>query len=41
MVCGRKLARQLIAEGVVADISAATVRRILRSHQLKPWRHHY
>jgi DDE superfamily endonuclease len=36
----RELARQLIAEGVVADISAATVRRILRSHKLKPWRHH-
>jgi transposase len=36
----RELARQLIAEGIVADISAATVRRILRSHKLKPWRHH-
>ena len=33
-----ELARQLIAEGIVADISAATVRRILRSHKLKPWR---
>jgi hypothetical protein len=32
--------RQLIAEGIVEDISAATVRRILASHQLKPWRHH-
>jgi DDE superfamily endonuclease len=36
----RELARQLVAEGIVADISAATVRRILRSHKLKPWRHH-
>jgi hypothetical protein len=35
-----ELARQLIAEGIVADISAATVRRILAAHQLKPWRHH-
>jgi transposase len=37
---GQELARQLIAEGVVADISAATVRRIVRSHQRKPWRCH-
>ena len=37
----QELARQLIAEGVVADISAATVRRILRSHKLKPWRCHF
>lgn len=36
----QELARQLIAEEVVEDISAATVRRILASHQLKPWRHH-
>jgi transposase len=35
-----ELARQLIAEGVVQDISAATVRRILAAHQLKPWRQH-
>ena len=35
-----ELARQLIAEGIVADISAATVRRIRAAHQLKPWRHH-
>jgi transposase len=34
------LARQLIAEGIVEDISATTVRRILAAHQLKPWRHH-
>jgi transposase len=35
-----ELARQLIAEGVVEEISAATVRRILAAHQLKPWRQH-
>jgi transposase len=35
-----ELVHQLIAEGVVKDISAATVRRILAAHQLKPWRHH-
>ena len=35
-----ELARQLLAEGVVQDISAATVRRILAAHQLKPWRQH-
>ena len=35
-----ELARQLIAEGIVAGISAATVRRILVCHHLKPWRHH-
>jgi hypothetical protein len=37
---GHELARQLIAESIVEDISAATVRRILAAHQLKPWRHH-
>jgi hypothetical protein len=37
---GAELARQLIAEGMVADISAATVRQILAAPQLKPWRHH-
>jgi transposase len=35
-----ELARQLIADRLVADISAATIRRILAAHQLKPWRHH-
>jgi transposase len=35
-----ELARQLERDGVVESISAATVRRILSSHQLKPWRHH-
>jgi DDE superfamily endonuclease len=34
------LAPQRIAEGSVEAISAATVRRILAAHQLKPWRHH-
>ncbi len=36
----RALARQLIAEGIVEEISVGAVRRILRSHQLKPWRCH-
>jgi transposase len=36
----RELGRQLVAEGVVASISADTVRRILEHHHLKPWRHH-
>jgi transposase len=35
-----ELARQLLAEGVVAGISAATVRRILACQHLQPWRHH-
>jgi transposase len=35
-----ELARQLERDGVVTSISAATVRRILSNHQLKPWRHH-
>jgi hypothetical protein len=35
-----ELARPLERDGIVAGISAATVRRILSSHQLKPWRHH-
>ena len=35
-----ELARQLVAAELVEDISVATVRRILASHQLKPWRHH-
>jgi hypothetical protein len=34
----RDLARQLMAEGRVEEISAATVRRILRSPKRKPWR---
>jgi hypothetical protein len=35
-----ELARQLVADGVVARISRETVRRILAGHALKPWRHH-
>jgi transposase len=35
-----ELARQLIADGLVADISPATIRRSLAAHQLQPWRHH-
>jgi hypothetical protein len=37
---GTELARQLIAEAIVEDFSAATVRRILAYHHLKPGRHH-
>jgi len=37
----RELARQLVAEGVVAAISAETVRRLLDRLALKPWRYHY
>lgn len=36
-----ELARQLVADGVVASISPQTVQRILAAHQLKPWRQHY
>jgi transposase len=36
----RELARQLQADGVVDSISPQSVRRILHSHRLKPWRHH-
>jgi len=35
---GAEWARALGDEGVVGAISAATVRRILASHKLKPWR---
>jgi hypothetical protein len=35
-----ELARKLKAERVVQSISADTVARNLRSHKLKPWRHH-
>jgi DDE superfamily endonuclease len=37
----RELARQLVADGVVAAISAETVRRLLARLALKPWRFHY
>jgi hypothetical protein len=33
-----EIARQLVRDGVVSSISAETVRRILVSHRLKPWR---
>ena len=36
----RELARQLIADAVIASISPQTVGRILNSHRLKPWRKH-
>jgi len=35
-----ELARKLKADGIVQSISPETVGRILRSHKLKPWRHH-
>src|SRR5687768_16410784 len=35
-----ELARALVDEGIVPAISAETVRRILDSHKLKPWRNH-
>jgi len=35
-----ELARRLKADGMVSHISADTIERILRSHKLKPWRHH-
>jgi transposase len=34
------LARQLTSEGIVPTMSFETVRRILQSHKLKPWRSH-
>lgn len=36
-----ELARQLISDGIVDNISPETVRSILKSHKLKPWRYHY
>jgi hypothetical protein len=33
-----EIARQLVRDGVVWDVSAETVRRILLIHHLKPWR---
>lgn len=35
-----EIARELVRSGVVAQISHDTVRRILMSHRLKPWRKH-
>ncbi len=34
------LARQLKADGIVQSISSETIRGILQSHKLKPWRYH-
>jgi hypothetical protein len=34
-----ELARQVIAATIVSSISASTIRRILNSNKLKPWRH--
>lgn len=36
----REIARQLTSEGVVPSISVESVRKILRSHRLAPWRKH-
>jgi transposase len=36
-----ELARHLVSDGVVATISAETVRRLLDRLDLKPWRFHY
>jgi transposase len=36
----RELARELVEQEVVEEISPQTVQRILRGHRLKPWRHH-
>ena len=36
----QEIAKQLVADLVVARISAETVRRILAGHQLRPWRTH-
>jgi hypothetical protein len=35
---GAELGRPRLADGLVADSSAATIRRILAAPQLKPWR---
>jgi hypothetical protein len=37
---GTDLAHQRIAEGIVEDMSAAPVRRMLTAHQRQPWRPH-
>ena len=35
-----ELARKLVEDGLVQSISPETIRGILQSHKLKPWRHH-
>lgn len=37
----REIASQLVLEGVVEQISAETVRRVLHNHRLRPWRWHH
>jgi hypothetical protein len=37
---GHDLARRRLAAGIVAEISAATVRRLLAAQPRQPWRHH-
>jgi transposase len=37
----KELSKQLIIDGIVNNISPETVRCILRSNKLKPWRYHY
>lgn len=37
----KELARQLVIDGIVDNISSETVRCILKSNKLKPWRYHY
>lgn len=34
-----ELAREVVRAGLVGSLSASSVRRILRQHKLKPWRH--
>lgn len=38
--CG-EIARTLVRDAIVESIAAETVRRILQSHQLKPWKIHH
>ena len=35
-----ELAQQLVLEGIVESISTSTIRKILQSNNLKPWRNH-
>ena len=36
----KEIARQLQEDDIIARISVETVRRVLKRHQLKPWRYH-
>jgi hypothetical protein len=48
-LCGRsvslwdctELRNQLIADGIISNISTETIRRVLNHHKLKPWRVHF